>query len=517
LKYFLGIDFGTGGAKACITDTEMNILSYSFQEYEIIIQKPGWSEHDPENYWKLTKYLISECIKKGKISPKDIAAIATSSALPAMVMVDKKGNTINNAYNLLDRRAKEEVQWVSQTVGTGKIFDITGNRLEDHPVIINLLWEKRHRPDSFKKIHKVYTIDSFIKNKLTGISNINYTQGAYYGVAYDIRNNSFNPAILNMIGIDASILPEVTHSEAVIGQITQQAALECGLVAGIPVTAGQGDAMAGWLGAGAIYPGDIQINLGSVGVIGIVHKNSHFLDTMINAAYTVPGTFVVIAATNTGGLLIRYMRDNFAHLETAVEKLTGINAYKMLDMQAEKIRAGSEGLITLPYFMGEKTPIWDTFAKGVLFGLTLNHSKGHVLRSMMEGVAYALHDSFILLKKKIKVINYPAVFNEGGVVSKVWREIITDVLDIPTVLVKNRVGAPYGDCLLAAKATGFIKDYSITREKAQYIEPMEPQKRNNELYMEYFELYKKVYISLKERFIELDALKDNFEEYKTES
>lgn len=511
MKYFLGIDFGTGGAKACITDAEMNIISYAFREYEIIIQKPGWSEHDPENYWKLTKELISECINKGRITPKDIAAIATSSALPTMVMVDSKGNLIHKAYNLLDRRAKLEVQWINETVGNKKIFDITGNRLEDHPVLVNLLWEKKHRPDSFKKVHKVYTIDSFIKYKMTGISNINYTQGAYYGVAYDIRKNIFNPEILEMIDIDASILPEVTHSQVIIGKITEYAASECGLIAGIPVVAGQGDAMAGWLGAGAISPGDMQINLGSVGVIGIIHKNNYFLDTMINAAYTIPGTFVVIAATTTGGLLIRYMRDNFSQLEVALERLTGENAYQMLDIQAAKVKAGSDGLIVLPYFMGEKTPIWDNCAKGVLFGLTLNHSKGHILRAMMEGVAYALYDSFVLLKNKIDVINYPAIFNEGGVVSKVWREIITNVLNIPTVLVKNRVGAPYGDCLLAAKATGFINDYSIIREKIQYIEPMEPQKRKNEIYMEYFELYKNVYTSLKKRFIELQTLKDNYE------
>ncbi|MHB1275235.1 MAG: FGGY-family carbohydrate kinase [Candidatus Humimicrobiaceae bacterium] len=511
MKYFLGIDFGTGGAKACITDTEMNTISYAFQEYDIIIEKPGWSEHDPDNYWKLTKDLISECIKKGRVAPKDIAAIATSSALPAMVMLDKKGNTINRAYNLLDRRAKKEVDWVRDTLGAEEIFKITGNRLEDHPALVNLLWEKRNRPCSFKKICKVYTIDSFIKYRLTGVSNINYSQGVYYGVAYDIRKNTFNQEILNMIGIDKSILPEATQSEVIIGHVTQQAALECGLVAGIPVAAGQADAMAGWLGAGAIFPGDMQINLGTCGVIGIVHKNSYFLDTMINSAYTIPGTFVVIAATNTGGQLIRYMRDNFAQIETAVEKLTGVSSYQMLDIQAEKVRPGSEGLIVLPYFMGEKTPIWDNNAKGVFFGLTLNHSKGHILRSMMESVAYALYESFVMLKKTMNVINYPAVFNEGGAVSKIWREIITDVFNIPTILLKNRAGAPYGDCLLAAKATGFIKDYSIAREKVQYIELMEPQKRNNELYMGYFELYKKVYISLKERFIDLNALKDKFE------
>jgi len=359
LKYFLGIDYGTGGAKACLTNSEMDVISYSFREYEIITRKPGWSEHDPDNYWDLTIELIGECLEKAKINSKDIASIATSSALPAMVMLDNKGKTINNAYNLLDRRAKKEVDLVRDTIGEKRIFNLTGNRLEDHPVLVNLLWERNNRPDSFKKIKKIYTIDSFIKYRLTGKSNINHSQGAYYGIAYDIRNNLFDQSILDIFDIDRNIIPEVTDSEEIIGYVTESAARETGLSTGIPVSSGQADAMAGWLGAGAAEIGDIQINLGTCGVIGIIHDNKEFLNTMINSAYTIPNTYVVIAATNTGGMLMRYMRDNFSQLEVALEDLTGQNAYQLLDIQADKIKPGCEGLITLPYLMGEKTPIWD--------------------------------------------------------------------------------------------------------------------------------------------------------------
>ncbi len=510
MKYFLGIDYGTGGAKACITNSDMDVISYSFREYQIITQKLGWSEHDPDKYWSLTKEIVKECISKANIKPEDISAITTSSALPAMVMVDNQGNTINMAYNLLDRRAKNEVNWLKETIGEKKIFDLTGNRLEDHPILVNLLWERNNRPDSYKKITKIYTIDSYIKYKLTGKSNINYSQGAFYGVAYDIRNNIFNQEMLETLNINNNILPEVTDSEEIIGYVTKNAAQETELSVGTPVTAGQADAMAGWLGAGAANIGDIQINLGTCGVIGIVHDSKDFLDSMINSAYTIPNTFVVIAATNTGGLLMRYMRDNFSQLEVALEKLTGYDAYQLLDMQAEKIKPGSEGLIVLPYLMGEKTPIWDNIAKGVVFGLSLNHTKAHLIRSMMESVAYALYESFFILQKALKKINYPIVFNEGGAISMVWREIITNVLNVPTVLVKNRVGAPYGDCLLAAKAIGTIKDYSIAKDKTQYIEHLEPKKEQNNLYMEYFELYKKIYRNVKDLFVDLNSLKEKY-------
>jgi xylulokinase len=182
-----------------------------------------------------------------------------------------------------------------------------------------------------------------------------------------------------------------------------------------------------------------------------------------------------------------------------------------LDEQAGKIKPGSEGLIVLPYLMGEKTPIWDNNAKAVIFGLALNHSKAHLLRAMMESVAYALYESFSILENTLDKINYPIVMNEGGAISRVWRQIITDVFNVPTVLVKNRVGAPYGDCLLAARTIGYIKDYSISNKKAEYIEPLEPQKERNKLYLEYFQLYKKVYRDIKDRFIDLNRLKERFE------
>jgi sugar (pentulose or hexulose) kinase len=160
--------------------------------------------------------------------------------------------------------------------------------------------------------------------------------------------------------------------------------------------------------------------------------------------------------------------------------------------------------------MGERTPLWDADARGVVFGLSLSHGKAHLIRAMMESVAYALYHSFTLIKARGKKINYPIVLNEGGAKSKLWRRIITDVFNIPTVLVKQRVGAPYGDAILAGVATGVFADYSIAKEKAEYIEEMEPVKANHERYMEFFELYLKLYQHLKEDFKELAKLRKKY-------
>ena len=509
--YFLGLDYGTGGAKACITDEELNIIAYSFQEYPIITNKPGWSEHNADDYWKITCECIKECVEISRINVGKIAGISLSCAMPSLVMIDKMGKVINEAYNLMDRRATRQANLVKDIIGEDRYFELNANRLDDHPGIVNLLWEKENRPESYKRIYKVLSIAGFVKFKLTGLYNENYSVATFLG-AYDIRRNKFDIEMIDQLGLNTDFFPEVTPCEAIFGTVNRIGAEEAGLEEGIPVVSGQVDACAGWLGGGATNVGDIQMNLGTCGNFGIVNERNIFENTMINCAYTVNSekTYVVIPTTTTGGQLIRYMRDNFSPLEMAIEKEAGIDSYDLLNLEAEKIPAGSEGLVVLPYLMGERTPIWDVEARGLIIGLSLNHSRAHVVRAMMEGVAYALYNSFELLKDKFQSINYPIVLNEGGAKSVLWRRIITDVFDTPTVLLKNRVGAPYGNCILVGKACGRYKDFAIAKEKAQYIDLMEPDKSVHRMYMDYYELYKQTYKSNKSGFRDLAVLREKY-------
>lgn len=247
----------------------------------------------------------------------------------------------------------------------------------------------------------------------------------------------------------------------------------------------------------------MQMNLGTCGNIGIIRNTKDKFKDMFNFQYTTDcmNTYITVTTTQTGGQTLRYLKENFSQVETAMEGLIpGYDAFDYLNMEAEQIPPGSEGLVVLPYLMGERTPIWDNDARGVIFGLSLYHTKAHLVRAMMEGVAYALYDSFVILKESGIRINYPLVMNEGGAKSKLWRRIITDVLNVPTVFVKNRVGAPYGDALLAAVATGYFKDFSIAKEKAEYVDPMEPVAENHEVYMKYFKIYQELYTHVKGDF-----------------
>jgi xylulokinase len=230
----------------------------------------------------------------------------------------------------------------------------------------------------------------------------------------------------------------------------------------------------------------------------------------INFAYTVHSrdTYITVPTTTCGGQTLRYIRDQFSPVEMQTEAALGVDAYDLLNLQAQKAPLGSEGLIVLPYLMGERTPIWDVHARGVVFGLSLRHTKGHLVRAAMEGVAYALYHSFEVISQAGLGVRYPLVMNEGGAKSALWRRIITDVFNIPTVLTQRRTGAPYGDCILAGVATGLCPDFRVAQEWAATIEPLEPIAAHHARYMEYFALYKRLYEHLKEDFVALARLRE---------
>ena len=510
-SYLVGLDHGTGGAKACIIDEAGEVLSYAYREYPIYVNRPRWSEHDPHLYWQITREVIKSCMVHSGIDPAQIKGIANSSALPSLVMVDGQGQPVHLAYNLMDRRAVDQVRWLIDNIGEERLFAVSCNRLEDHPLLVNLMWEKQNRPHDYSRIAKALTIDGYVRLKLTGKATANYSSGAFFGVAYDVRNNRFDESIMDSIGIAMELMPDFFSCEEIVGHVTENAAAETGLSPGIPVAAGSVDCNAGWVGGGAIAPGDIQINLGTCGVLGVVHENPGLMpDSMINCSYSTDSrkVFVTIAATTCGGQSLRYLRDQFCQLEMAAEKLVpGFNVFESQERQAESVPLGSDGLLVLPYLMGERTPLWDVNARAVVFGLSLHHTKGHLIRAMMEGVAFAMYDSFRILEKCCPRINLPIVMNEGGAKNRLWRRIITDVFNVPTVLLQSRIGAPFGDAVLAGVATGVFKDFSIARQRAEYVDPMEPISENHQRYMDYHDLFGQLYQHLKCDFVSLAKLR----------
>lgn len=507
MKYLIGVDFGTGGAKVCLTDCELNQIAYSYREYPILTTALDFAEHNPNHYWTATCENIKSCIAQAGISNKDIAAVAMSSAMPSMVLTDRDGDALGNAINLLDKRAKHQVSEVLNRIGTNRYFRVTANRLEDHPSIVNLLWLKENDPERYRKIAHVHSIDGYVSYRMTGVFNVNRSNAMFFG-AYNMIENRFDTDILNQLDLNPAIFPSITECTDIIGTVLPKAAEETGLAVGTPVLSGQTDCNAGWLGAGATRPGDMQMNLGTCGNFGAIMTSTDFLPSMINFPYTIPNTYICVPTTSTGGVLMRYMRDQFCDLERAAANTANLDVFDLLNREAERIPAGSGGLVVLPYLMGERTPIWDSNAKGTIFGLSLRHSKAHLIRAMMESVAYALYHSYELLYPFMETKPDRIILNEGGAKSALWRRIITDVFNVPTVMVQNRAGAPYGDCLLAGVGIGQIQSFDLAREKSQYIDSLEPDPAAHAVYMDYFSIYKQLYPQLKDLFAKLAEINE---------
>lgn len=503
-NFFVGIDIGCGSSKACIVDDQGKVIGYGFHEHLITSSKSTWSETDPDEYWTNIYTIIKNIIHSKNVDVSCIRAVSVSAAVPAMVMVDRNGNVINKAYNFLDTRSVGIVKEIKQKVDKQESFALSAYNIDEQSITTNLLWEKQNRPKDYARIYKILSPDAYVTFRLTGKMIVNYSIAAFYGIIFDIKNHRFDLTMCERIGVDPNLLPDLYPCEEIVGSVTEKASALTGIPKGVPVVAGTCDAYAGWLAGGATEKGDTRINLGTAAVLGVVlGKDPQFLEHVWNSIYPVNSreNYVLLCSTATGGYVMRYLRNNFSKYEMFVEKTSGYDAYDLMNLDAERIKPGCGGLITLPDFVGARTPEYNRDARGVVFGWRTNHTKGHLIRSMMEGVAFSTYRQLRTLEDKDIQINGPIIMNEGGgLKSRLWRRIYTDILGQPTAMLKNRTGAPYGNAILAGVSTGYLPDFSIAKQWAEYVNYMEPDEKVQHIYLDIYNLYNSIYEHLKEDY-----------------
>jgi xylulokinase len=498
---FLGCDIGTSTTKTMIYDSEGRALGSSSMEYPTLYPKPTWAEQDPESWWKATETTIKESIKRAKIRGAEIEGICISGLAPECAPIDKKGKPLRNAILWMDRRATEECRWIEEQIGLDRVNAICGNTLDPYFGGPKWLWFKNHEPDLYQKTWKILQGHSYSIFKLTGEIVTDYSHGGLCSPNFDLVKKRWSEEICETMGISVDKLPELHPSHKVIGEITSEASSKTLLEKGTPVVTGGGDFACSTLGCGVISVGEACQMLGTAGNILIPLGKTIKPDPRLINTVHVTGEYLTLGSIFAGGL-VRWFRDHLASPEIDIAKEKGVSPYVLLDEQAEKVPPGSEGLIALPYFMGERTPIWDAYARGLFLGLTPYHTRIHMYRAILEGIAYAFRH-MLEIAEMMGVYIEKIVSVNGGAKSGLWRQIFADVLGVSILYISASGGAPMGDAVLAGVGTGYFKDFSVVKEWLEVTEKNETNRKVHETYLEYYKIYKRIYEHLKQDFRDL--------------
>ncbi len=494
-KYLIGIDIGTSGTKSVLFDTCGNVIASSLVEYPMYQPANGWAEEDPEDWWKAASSTLAELTKKAVDG--EIVGIGLSGQMHSLVMLDKDNRVIRNSILWCDQRTVAECAEIEEIIGRKRLIEITANPALTGFTAGKIMWVKKHEPENFAKCAHILLAKDYIRFKLTGEFATEVSDAAGMQLL-DVPKRCWSAEVCEKLGIDMSLLAKVYESPEVTGYVTEEVAKLTGLPVGIPVAGGAGDNAAAAIGSGVCESGKAFTTIGTSGVV-FAHTGEPIIDPegrIHTFCAAVPGTWHVMGVTQSAGLSLNWFRGNFAP----------DTSYKTIDEESAKLPIGSDKLLYLPYLMGERTPILDSNARGVFFGLTALHTKQHLARAVMEGVSYSLNDCLgVLNEVGIKIDDM--VLCGGGGKSKFWRDMISDVYGLPIKTLVSDESAALGVAILAGVAAGVYSSVAegcriTVKEKSV----REPDAKNHDEYMKYYNIYKSIYPSLKDKFSALNSL-----------
>lgn len=496
--YFMGIDTGTFASKGVIIDAEGTVIAESATEHGMENPQPNFYEHDAEAVWWHDFCTISnDLIKKSGINPSDIKGVAASALGADCLPVDENCKPLRKAILYgIDARALDQCKELTELYGEDQIREWFGRPLGSSDVMPKILWIKENEPEVYARTHKFLTGSSYITAKLTGEYYVDKFLGlASFNPLYD-ADGTPNPKLCEPI-CRPDQLANVADTTAIAGTITEQAARETGLAVGTPVTVGTDDSGAEGISCGIGRLGDLMLQFGSSIYMFLVADRLVNDDRIWRERFIIPDTFDVSAGTNTAGTLTRWMRDECYRDYKEAEENGGINAYQAMSADAEKIPLGSEGLLCLPYFAGERTPINDPDARGIFAGFNLAHTRAHLYRACLEGVAYSINQHFKIFEEDgVPVRRVMAA--GGGTKSALWMQIVADVTGKSISVPAIGIGASYGDAMMAAVGTGTWNGFDELASKVKPGVTYEPNMENHEAYKKYQQLFDELYPATKE-------------------
>jgi len=502
----LGVDIGTYSAKGVLCGPDGNVLAEATIEHGLSLPRPGWAEHDAETIWwgefvALTRELLGQ-----RFSGEDIGGIAVSAIGACVLPVDVQGRPLRQGILYgIDTRASEEIAWLNEHFGEAPMFDLGGMALTSQAIGPKILWLKRHEPEVYAAARMFLGSSSYMVYRLTGEHVMDYHTASYYNPLFDLRNLRWAPQFAGPI-VALERLPRLLWSDEIAGVVNPAAAAETGLRVGTPVTAGTVDAAAEAVSVGVVAPGDMMVMYGTT--MFFIHVTGDPVPDprMWATAFALPGRYSIDGGMSTTGALTRWFRDNLGGVELAAEAAGGPNAYEALAEAAATIAPGADGLICLPYFAGERTPLNDPDARGVYAGLTLSHTKAHLYRASLEGTAYGVrHNLETMTAMGAPPTRLVAV--GGGAKNPLWLQIVSDVSGLPQDVPERTIGASYGDAFMAGLATGIVSSPdALHRDWVTLAMQLQPNPALRPLYDDYYAIYRNLYESAKNDLHELARL-----------
>lgn len=489
MAYWLGLDVGTGGSRALLVDEKGQVkCGVTAPHEEMRMERPLWAEQRPENWWEAAQQAIRGVLHQAGIDGSQVRGVGLSGQMHGLVMLDREGNVIRPALIWCDQRSQPQVDFINRVVGKDNVIAYTANPVLTGFTLPKLLWVRDNDPASFERLYKFLLPKDYVRFKLTGeyCTDVSDASGTSM---FDVVMRKWSRQMLQALGLDPAILPEVVESPELSGTVTEAAAQATGLRPGTPVVGGAGDQAASAVGNGIVKPGIVSCTLGTSGVVFAYMERPHYdpEGRVHTFCHAVPGKWHVMGVTQGAGLSLQWFRNQLAPGTT----------YDELTREAENSPCGAHGLFWLPYMMGERTPHLDPIARGGWIGVTAKHTRADLIRAILEGVAYSQRDCLELIEG-LDVPVEAVRASGGGGQSRFWRQILADVLGKRVVALRTQEGSAYGAALLALAGTG---GYSSVEEVCQVaieeVSVQEPRAHESQFYQRGYEVYKALYPSLK--------------------
>jgi len=508
MEYLLGIDIGTSGCKSILIDNSGNTAGAVVKEYRLYTPRAGWSEQDPADWWKAVIEGILELFKKTGISGESIKGIGLSGQMHGLVALDKQDRVIRPAILWNDQRTSKQCKKITEKAGgLNGLLELTNNQMLPGYTGGKLVWLKEKEPENYERLAHFLNPKDYIRLLLTGERATEVSDASGTGL-FDVKSRTWSKELLSLLDLSPELFPQCYESTEISGRITASVAKKTGLPEGLAVIGGGGDAVVQTTGMGLIKPGVVGTIIGTSGIVAMgldeYHSNPEgLLQVFCN---NTPETWHVMGVTLNAGGTYRWFRDALGETEIERASQTGEDVYALMDKAAAAVKPGSNGLVFLPYLIGERCPYIDPTARGAFIGLGLHHGKAEVIRSILEGVVFSLRDVYALIHTMDRSITEIRT-SGGGSLSPLWRQIQADVFQSPVITVSGSgEGGAYGAALVAGAGVGVWSSVDeaigVLKKETETL----PNPENREIYEDMYGIYHSLYAALKPAYKALAGL-----------